>query len=117
MKQLATALLLVCVSLLVACGSNSNNNALNGNWRATLTDASGNPALGFTTTLTSSGNGVTGSNLTFTTSTPCFGAGSTETGGLSLNGNFNGVTTGGFTLTIQSGATGSNGGNKLALNG
>lgn len=117
MKQLATALLLVCVSLLAACGSNSNNNALNGNWRATLTDASGNPALGFTTTLTSSGNGVTGSNLTFTTSTPCFGAGSTETGGLSLSGNFNGVTTGGFTLTIQSGATGSNGSNTLALNG
>ena len=116
MKRFAIALPLVLAAILAACGSSSSSNSINGNWRATLTDASGNPAFGFTTALTENGNGVSGSNLTFTTATPCFGSDATETGGFSLSGNANGVQSGGFTLSVQSGAS-SNGSNTLNLNG
>lgn len=113
MKQLATALPLACVLLLVGCG----DNGLSGTWRATLKDPSGNTAFVFTTTLLSSDNVVTVSNLRFTPSTPCFGAGSTETAALHPNSTLNGVITRQFRLTIQSGATGLNGNNALALTG
>lgn len=117
MRYFGIILLLACTAFFAACGSNSSSNDINGNWRATLTDGNGNPVFGFTTTLTNSSNGLSGSNLTFTTSTPCFGAGTTETGGFGASGDFNGNANGGFTLTLQSGASGSNGSNTLALNG
>jgi len=50
----------------------------------------------------SSGSGVTITNLNFSTATPCFAAGSTATGGFTLSGNQNGVTSGGFQMNIQS---------------
>ncbi len=121
MIRLRIAALLALALLLTACGSsntNGSNSSINGNWTATLLDVSGKPVFGFTTALSSNGsNGIIITNFSFTTATPCFGSGSTETGGFTLGGNFNGVTTGTFTLTVQSGLTGSNGSNTLTLQG
>lgn len=119
MKQLGLIALLAVGMLLVGCGSSNNNSDnVNGHWTANLTDQSGNPVFSFTTDLNqNSGSTVTGTNLNFTTATPCFGSDSTETGGFSFSGNFNGQATGAFTLTIQSGTTNSNGNNTLNLQG
>ena len=120
MRHIKLAGLLTVALVLGACGtsSSSNNNAINGNWTATLLDANGKAVFGFTTVLTSIGTGeVTVTNFKFTSSSPCFGTGSTETGGFTLGGNFNGMVMGSFTLTVQSGTTGSNGSNLLTLQG
>ncbi len=117
MKQLSIAVLLVVGLTLVACGggSSSSSNTINGNWTATLTNPDGSPAFGFTTSLNqSSGTAVTVTNLSFTTSTPCFSSGGTETGSFVLSGNFNGSVTGGFQMTVQSGTPS---GNTLTLQG
>ncbi len=117
MKQLSIAVLLVVGLTLVACGggSSSSSNTINGNWTATLTNPDGSPAFGFTTLLNqSSGTAVTVTNLSFTTSTPCFSSGGTETGSFVLSGNFNGSVTGGFQMTVQSGTPS---GNTLTLQG
>jgi hypothetical protein len=55
-----------------------------------------------------SGGGLSITNLNFTTATPCFVAGSTATGGFTLSGNTNGVTSGGFQMTIQSAGSATN---------
>jgi hypothetical protein len=55
-----------------------------------------------------SGGGLSITNLNFTTTNPCFGAGTTATGGFTLSGNQNGVTSGGFQMTIQSASGASN---------
>lgn len=60
------------------------------------------------------GTNVSGTNINFTTSSPCFSTVSSETGGFTLSGNTNGVTTGSFELTIQSGTPS---GNVMTLNG
>ena len=61
------------------------------------------PVFNFTVTLTQSGgNGVSITNLNFTTASPCFASGSTATGGFTLSGNQNGVTSGGFQMSVQS---------------
>src|SRR5690349_16961982 len=81
MKLFASTMLIALALMLVGCGSdNSSNNAVNGNWTVSLTDANSTPVFGFTTTLTQSGSTVSGTNLSFTTATPCFGSDSTETG-------------------------------------
>jgi hypothetical protein len=104
MKQLGFFLPLALAVMLTACGSSSKNNSINGNWSATLTNPNGSPAFAFTTSLNqASGTAVTVTNLTFTTATPCFTAGGTATGGFTVSGTTNGVTTGSFSLTIQSG--------------
>src|SRR4051794_20368612 len=98
------------------CGTSSgnNNNAINGNWTASLTNPDGTEAFNFTTTLTSSGStGVSVSNLSFTTSSPCFSGGTDASGGFTLTGTTNGVSSGGFQMTIQSTPPG----NTLTLNG
>lgn len=119
MKHWGLIALIGAAMFLGACGSSSNNNDnVNGHWTANLTDMSGNPVFAFTTDLNqSSGSTVTGTNLSFTTATPCFGSDSTETGGFSFSGNFNGQASGAFTLTIQSGTVNSNGNNTLNLQG
>jgi hypothetical protein len=117
MKQLSIAVLLVLGLTLAACGggSSSSPNTINGNWTATLTNPDGSPAFGFTTSLSqSSGTAVTITNLSFTTSTPCFSSGGTETGTFVLSGNFNGSVSGGFQMTVQSGTPS---GNTLILQG
>jgi hypothetical protein len=97
--------------VLAGCGSTSNGGNVNGNWTAALMNSSsgGSPVFNFTATFTqSSGSGVTITNLNFSSSTPCFAAGSTATGGFTLSGNQNGVTSGGFQMNIQSTGSASN---------
>ena len=121
MRHFTIAALMALALLLSACGTsnNANNNGtINGNWTATLLDTNNKPVFAFTTALTQSGStGLIVANFNFTTTNACFGSGSTETGGFTLGGNFNGNVTGSFTLNIQSGKTGSNGSNNLVLNG
>jgi hypothetical protein len=118
MKPFGIALLLVVGLVLAACGGGNSSSSPNvtGNWSATLTNTDGTPALAFTTSLTQ-GNGtatVTGTNLTFTTSTACFTSGGSQTGSFVLSGNFNGNITGAFQLVILSGTPS---GNTLTLQG
>ena len=112
--------LLALAALLAACGTangSNANNSLNGNWTATLLDTNGKPVFDFTTVLTSSGSaGLVISNFRFTTTSPCFGANPTESGGFSLGGNFNGNVSGSFAMTIESG-DGASGNNLLMLQG
>ena len=107
MKQFGIVIVLAMGLILVACGGGSSNtsNTVSGNWAATLTNNDGTLALAFTTSLTQGNDSatVTGTNLSFSTSTPCFTSGGSETGSFVLNGNFNGNITGSFQLTITSG--------------
>jgi hypothetical protein len=117
MKTLGTIIVLGIALMLAGCGSNSNSNIINGNWTAALLNSSsgGSPIFNFTATFNqSSGSNVSITNLNFTTATPCFASGSTATGGFTLSGNLNGVTSGGFQMNIQS--TGSSN-NLLTLQG
>lgn len=104
MKTIWTIIVLGIALTLAGCGTNSNNGAINGNWTAALlSSSSGSPVFNFTATFTeSSGGGMSITNLNFTTATPCFVSGSTATGGFTLSGNQNGVTSGGFQMNIQS---------------
>jgi len=113
MKQFAIAIVLALTVGLAACGgSSSSAGTVTGNWTATLT---GSENLSFTTSLMqNSGTAVTGTNLVFTTSTPCFTSGGTQTGSFVLSGNFNGAITGAFQLTITSGTPP---GNTLTMTG
>lgn len=121
MRMFRGLVLLGLALALTACGSSNGNNtnsSINGNWTATLLDANGQPVFAFTTALTAmGGGGVSVTNFRFTTTSPCFGSGATETGGFTLGGNFHGVTSGTFTLEVQSGTSGSNGSNTLSLQG
>jgi hypothetical protein len=116
MKTLGTILVLGIALVLAGCGSTSDDGTINGNWTAALMNSSsGSAVFDFTATFTqSSSSGVTITNLNFTTATPCFASGSTATGGFTLSGNQNGVTSGGFQMNIQS--TGSTD-NLLSLQG
>jgi hypothetical protein len=102
MKQFGIAMVMAVGLILVACGggNSSGSNNVTGNWTATLT---GTQDLTFTTSLQSNGSSVTGTNLSFTSSTPCFTSGGSQTGSFVLSGNFNGNITGTFQLTITSG--------------
>lgn len=103
MKSIVTIFMLAIAFVLAGCGANSNGN-INGNWTASLMNsASSTPVFNFTTTLTeASGGGLSVTNLTFTTNSPCFASGTTATGGFTLSGNMNGVTSGGFQMNIKS---------------
>lgn len=117
----AVFLSLVVAMALNGCGSGANSSTINGNWTAALTtSATGSPNFAFTVALAENGDGTLNiTNLTFTTASPCFGSNTTATGGFTLSGNFNGVNSGGFQMTIQSGAAGSsnNNNNVLTLQG
>jgi hypothetical protein len=118
MKQFGIAMVLALGLALAACGGGSSTNSGNvtGNWTAMLTNTDGTPAFSFTTSLTQ-GNGtatVTGTNLSFNPSTPCFTSGGTQTGTFLLSGNGNGNPTGVFQLTITSATPP---GNTLTLQG
>jgi hypothetical protein len=118
MKQFGIAVVMAVGLILLACGggSSSTSNTVTGNWTATLTNSDGTPAFAFTTSLTQS-NGtatVTGTNLSFTTSTSCFTSGGSQTGSFVLSGNFNGNIIGAFQLTVTSGTPS---GNTLVLQG
>jgi hypothetical protein len=117
MQHLRIAVLCVLGVTLTACGtgSSSSPNTIDGNWTATLSNPDGSPAFGFTTSLNQrSGAAVTVTNLSFTTSTPCFLSGGTETGAFVLSGTFDGSVNGAFQMTVQSGTPS---GNTLTLQG
>jgi hypothetical protein len=118
MKKIGIAMVLALGLALAACGGGSSTGPANisGNWTATLMNTDGTPALSFTTSLTQ-GSGtatVTGTNLSFNPSTPCFTSGGSQTGTFLLSGNVNGMPTGVFQLTITSATPP---GNTLTLQG
>jgi hypothetical protein len=100
------AILLGLALVLGGCGNSNSTNSgnINGNWTATLTNPDSTPAFAFTTTFTQmSGSSVSVTNLTFTTASPCFVSGETETASFILSGNFSGSVAGAFQLTVKSG--------------
>jgi hypothetical protein len=117
MKQIATMLVMALLLMTGSCGNGGmNSNNVNGSWTATLTGNKGSPSFAFSTTLSqSSNNSVSVTNLNFTTATPCFTQGGTmASGGFTLSGNFNGVTSGTLALVVQSSSATKN---ILTLNG
>jgi hypothetical protein len=117
MRKFAVILLLVMGVTLVGCGSNSSKNSgnINGNWTAMLTDTGGLQVFTFATSLIVNGDGTLSvSNFSFSTNSPCFVSGETESGAFALSGDFNGNVKGTFQFTVLSGAPG---GNTLVLSG
>jgi len=104
MKTTTLCLTAALILFAVGCGNNNNSpNAINGSWTAALSNTGGSQAFSFTTNLSStSGTGVTVTNLSFTTQSPCFSGGQTASGAFTLSGTLNGVTSGGYQMTIQS---------------
>jgi len=116
MKQFTAALLVLAGLVLSGCGSNHTNASnLNGTWNATLMGNNNSTVLAFGTSLQVDNNGsVSVLSFKFTTNSPCFVTGETETGSFTLAGNFNGQVTGNFGMTVQSGTPT---GNTLTLTG
>jgi len=115
MKWFAAVLLLLISLALIGCGSNSNASNINGNWNATLISGGNSTAFTFGTSLMVNGDGsLSISNFSFTTSSPCFVSGETESGSFTLTGNFNGMVNGKFGYAVQSGSPT---GNALTLSG
>src|SRR5271170_2107164 len=109
MKRFGIAVILALgLLVLAACGGGNSPNSpatAAGSWTATLMNTDGTPAFGFTISLTQNAGTlmVTGSNLSFKTSTDCFTSGGTQTGSFVVNQSVNGNVTGAFELTIMSG--------------
>jgi hypothetical protein len=99
---------------LLACGNNYQHPVnLSGNWDASLFTASGKTVFAFSTTLREIGGSIlTGSNVTFNPSTPCYESPNTGSGAVQFSsggyGYYSGGTTTAMSLTIKgtsSGAT------------
>jgi hypothetical protein len=116
MKQSIAAVVVVVCLILAGCGANSVNPAtINGGWNATLTDSGSAPAFSFGVSLLVNGDGTLGvSNFNFTSTSPCFVSGGSESGSFILSGTFSGNVTGKFNLVVQSGSPA---GNTLTLSG
>ena len=116
MKRLAVAFVMFISLVLIGCGSSSSNSSnIDGNWNATLISGGNQTVFAFGTSLKVNGDGsLSVSNFSFTTNSPCFVSDETESGSFILSGNFNGMVTGKFGFTIQSGSPA---GNTLALSG
>jgi hypothetical protein len=116
MRKLVVALLLGLGLVLVGCGTDKNSGNINGNWTATLTDGSGGQEFAFTTALVATGSGgtLTVNGFHFSTNSPCFVSGETESGTFALSGNFSGSVSGQFGMSVLSGSPG---GNTLTLTG
>lgn len=115
MKQFAATFVVLISLALIGCGSNTNPSNINGTWNATLLSAGNATVFSFGTSLKVNGDGsLSVSNFSFTTNSPCFVSGETESGSFTLSGNFNGMVNGKFGFTVQSGSPA---GNTLALTG
>jgi len=117
MKQFAVAVLFIMSLALIGCGSDSsaNPNNVNGNWNASLMSGGNSPVLTFGTTMAVNNDGsIAFANFSFTTNSPCFTSGETETGSFTLSGDLNGNVNGKFGMTVHSGTPA---GNTLALSG
>jgi hypothetical protein len=106
MKKFAVVVLLAAGIAMMGCGSNSSNHGnINGTWNATLTDTSNATVFSFGTNLVVNGDGTLAvTNFSFSTNSPCFVSGGSETGSFALSGDFNGNVTGTFGFTVQSGS-------------
>ena len=106
---------LICVAL-IGCGSNNSDKSdINGTWNATLTSGGNSTVFAFGTSLRQNSDGsLSVTNFNFTTNSPCFVSGETETGSFAVSGDFNGKVNGTFGMNVQSGDPI---GNTLALNG
>jgi len=101
LKQLGMVVICLLGFMLAGCGKGSGN--VNGNWTATLISPPGaTPVFAFATTFTQGSGGTLGfTNFTFTTAGSCFATGPfSETGSVSLSGNYNGNVTGSFAMTV-----------------
>lgn len=116
MKHFFVAILLVIGLGLAGCGTNSNNPAnINGKWNATLLSSNNTTSFAFGTSLNVNADGSAAvTNFNFTTNSPCFASGETESGSFTLSGNFSGQVNGSFGMTVKSGSPT---GNTLTLNG
>ena len=116
MKQFVVGFVLLVSLALVGCGSNNSNASnINGTWNATLTSAGNQTVFTFGTALKVNGDGsLNVTNFQFTTTSPCFVSGETESGSFTLSGDFNGNVNGKFGFNVQSGNPA---GNTLALSG
>ncbi len=115
MKQFAVLILLAVGLVLAGCGSNKNPANINGTWNATLMGNNNTTSFAFGTSLSVNGDGsLTISNFNFTTNSPCFQSGETESGSFTLSGNFSGQVNGKFGMNVQSGNPS---GNTLTLSG
>jgi hypothetical protein len=102
---------------MIGCGSSGSNPAnINGSWNAGLVDSNnGQTSLNFGTSLVVNGDGTLSiANFQFSSSSPCFVSGETESGSFTLSGNFNGQVSGKFAFTVQSGSPA---GDTLTLSG
>jgi hypothetical protein len=101
LKQLGMVVVCLLGFMLAGCGKGSGN--VNGNWTATLiSPPDTTPVFAFTTTFTQGSGGTLGfTNFTFTTAGTCFATGPfSQTGSVSLSGNYNGNVTGSFAMTV-----------------
>jgi len=115
MKRFLAALVVFVGMTLIGCGSKSSNSNINGTWNATLVSGGNATVFAFGTSLQANSDGsLTVSNFQFTTNSPCFVSGESESGSFTLSGNFNGAVNGKFGLSVQSGNPS---GNTLALSG
>jgi hypothetical protein len=116
MNRLGLTLLLGLGFVLAGCGASSKNGNINGNWTASLTDNGGHQSFAFTTALVGTGSSgtLTVNNFHFSTSSPCFVSGESESGTFALTGDFNGNVSGQFGMSVVSGSPG---GNTLTLTG
>lgn len=115
MKRLQAALVVFVGMTLIGCASNGSNSSINGTWNATLVSGGNATAFSFGTALQVNGDGsLRVSNFQFTTNSPCFVSGETESGSFTLSGNLNGSVNGTFGFTVRSGNPS---GNTLALSG
>ena len=116
MKQFAVTFVALISLALIGCGSNSSNPTnINGTWNATLINSGNATVFTFGTALTVNGDSsLSVSNFSFSTNSPCFVSGETESGSFTLSGNFNGTVNGKFGFTVQSGSPA---GNNLTLSG
>jgi hypothetical protein len=116
MKWFAAVFVVFICAALIGCGSNSSNASnVNGTWNATLASGGNTTVFSFGSSLHVNGDGsLTVSNFQFTTNSPCFVSGETESGSFTLSGNFNGAVNGKFGMSVLSGNPS---GNTLALSG
>jgi hypothetical protein len=117
MKFFRFATMCLLAVALSGCG-NGNGTPVNGNWSATLNNVDGSVAMTFTVALSENPTtgAVTVSNLTFNPKNPCFGSGNTGVGSFT-NTTSIGTPTGSLQISIQSGATNTDGSNQLTLSG
>ena len=101
-KLFAVTTLLALGLTLSGCGKGSGN--VNGTWTADLGATPTTPTIfAFQTTIAGGGGGAFQvTSFTFTTAGPCFtGNTTTETGSVSLSGDYNGHVAGSFALMIS----------------